>query len=232
MSKLIQLNTNQKTIFIGDIHGDLETLDKILKLYNPIQNRLVFLGDYVDRGDKSKEVLDILFELKHRYVDNIIMLMGNHEAYPVIFFKPTNFWEGIEKNEALYQYYSKNLVDLPLSVSLGNIIALHAAIPDVNNIEEINSTPIDAYNENFIRMIWADFADNVTGNERRPTFDKNYFTRIMDSIGKKILIRSHDPYVNVSMFDGRCITLMTSRFYSSKKRIAIVSGEDIKIEYI
>ncbi|MEK6646588.1 MAG: metallophosphoesterase family protein [Candidatus Firestonebacteria bacterium] len=232
MSKLIQLNTEQKTIFIGDIHGDLETLNKILELYNPIENRLVFLGDYVDRGNKSKEVLDILFELKNRYANNIIMLMGNHEAYPVIFFKPTNFWEATEKDEAMYKYYSQNLVSLPLAVSIGNIIALHAALPDIANIEEISNIPIDAYNQNFIRMIWADFADNVTGKERRPTFDQNYFTKIMDSIGKKILIRSHDPKANVSMFNERCITLMTSRFYSQGKRIAIVSGEDIKIEYI
>ena len=55
----------------------------------------------------------------------------------------------------MYKYYSQNLVSLPLAVSIGNIIALHAALPDIANIEEISNIPIDAYNQNFIRMIWG-----------------------------------------------------------------------------
>ena len=63
--KIDSIKHRAKKQFLLEIFmGDLETLNKILELYNPIENRLVFLGDYVDRGNKSKEVFDILFELK------------------------------------------------------------------------------------------------------------------------------------------------------------------------
>jgi serine/threonine protein phosphatase 1 len=65
---------------VGDIHG---CLDKVLRLldvlnYDPAEDRLMFLGDYIDRGPDSKGVLDLLLRLQHENPDNIF-LMGNHE---------------------------------------------------------------------------------------------------------------------------------------------------------
>jgi serine/threonine protein phosphatase 1 len=42
-------------------------------------DKLILLGDYIDRGDKSKEVVDFIMALKDRGFD-VIPLMGNHEA--------------------------------------------------------------------------------------------------------------------------------------------------------
>ena len=69
-----------KIFAVGDIHG---CYDKLLRLmerlpYDPGRDTLVFLGDYIDRGSRSKEVMAYLSKLKHR-VKNMIMLMGNHE---------------------------------------------------------------------------------------------------------------------------------------------------------
>jgi serine/threonine protein phosphatase 1 len=61
---------------IGDIHGELHLLDRLLKQvlrFDPEQ--LVFVGDYVDRGSQSREVVDRLMGLGER----AICLMGNHE---------------------------------------------------------------------------------------------------------------------------------------------------------
>jgi len=65
---------------VGDVHG---CLDKVLRLldslnYDPAQDRLIFLGDYIDRGPNSKGVLDLLMQLQHENAANIF-LMGNHE---------------------------------------------------------------------------------------------------------------------------------------------------------
>jgi serine/threonine protein phosphatase 1 len=67
---------------IGDIHGCLDHLIHLLDLVNPDLNRhkLVFVGDYVDRGPQSSGVVDYIIDLKKKYnPENIICLMGNHE---------------------------------------------------------------------------------------------------------------------------------------------------------
>lgn len=65
---------------IGDIHGcfdQFRTLfeDKMNALTN---DRIILLGDYIDRGEKSREVIDYIMSLKENGF-NIITLIGNHE---------------------------------------------------------------------------------------------------------------------------------------------------------
>ena len=65
---------------IGDIHG---SLDRLVALMDKIgidgsDNRLVFLGDYIDRGPSSFEVVEYLLDLRKRH-RNTVFLKGNHE---------------------------------------------------------------------------------------------------------------------------------------------------------
>ena len=63
----------------GDIHGELEKLDELLESM-PLEkgDRLVFLGDYIDRGPDSAGVIDRLIGLREQY--ECIFLLGNHES--------------------------------------------------------------------------------------------------------------------------------------------------------
>jgi serine/threonine protein phosphatase 1 len=65
---------------IGDIHGCRDKLARLLEMlhYDPAADRLIFLGDYIDRGPDSKGVIDMMLELQHENTANIF-LMGNHE---------------------------------------------------------------------------------------------------------------------------------------------------------
>jgi serine/threonine protein phosphatase 1 len=68
---------------IGDIHGRLESLERLLDQINPDlpRDRLLFVGDYIDRGSQSKEVVDYIISLKNQAPPGrIICLKGNHEA--------------------------------------------------------------------------------------------------------------------------------------------------------
>lgn len=61
---------------IGDIHGELALLDRLLESiarFNP--ELIVFVGDLIDRGPQVKEVVDRIMDLDTRTVK----LMGNHE---------------------------------------------------------------------------------------------------------------------------------------------------------
>jgi serine/threonine protein phosphatase 1 len=64
------------TWIIGDIHGMYDPLRVLIdRLDNEWLDKFVFLGDYIDYGPSSKEVLDLIIGLG----DKAICLMGNHE---------------------------------------------------------------------------------------------------------------------------------------------------------
>ncbi len=68
---------------IGDLHGCLAPLKRLLENLEPDlhQDRLLFVGDYIDRGPDSRGVVDYILGLKARYpAENIICLKGNHEV--------------------------------------------------------------------------------------------------------------------------------------------------------
>jgi serine/threonine protein phosphatase 1 len=74
---------SSKTVAIGDIHGNHEKLivmyDKLVSLgFAPDSDLLVQVGDLVDGGEKSKEVVEWAIEHKQRY-PHWQFLMGNHE---------------------------------------------------------------------------------------------------------------------------------------------------------
>jgi serine/threonine protein phosphatase 1 len=69
-----------KIFAIGDIHGCYEKLrDLLARLpYQPGRDRLVFLGDYINRGPDTAKVLGLLSDLQERD-PSLVALLGNHE---------------------------------------------------------------------------------------------------------------------------------------------------------
>lgn len=67
-----------RTLAIGDIHGCLAPLKTLWKTVNPQpEDRVIFMGDYVDRGPDSKGVIDFLIGLPSEL--DVTFLTGNHE---------------------------------------------------------------------------------------------------------------------------------------------------------
>lgn len=65
---------------IGDIHGALKALKQLVERMAPLpQDRLIFLGDYVDGWSESAAVLDYLVELDQQY--DCLFMKGNHDAW-------------------------------------------------------------------------------------------------------------------------------------------------------
>jgi serine/threonine protein phosphatase 1 len=64
---------------VGDIHGEREKLEALLAEL-PLRegDRLVFVGDYVDRGPDSKGVVDLLVRFGREWP--CVFLLGNHES--------------------------------------------------------------------------------------------------------------------------------------------------------
>ncbi len=84
---------------IGDIHGNLELLQRLLEKIQPdlARDQLVFMGDYIDRGPTPKGVVDYVLDLKRQaQPQEVICLKGNHEAMFL------NFLQGRELELFLY----------------------------------------------------------------------------------------------------------------------------------
>ncbi|MDB5256337.1 MAG: pphA [Chitinophagaceae bacterium] len=69
-----------RTIVISDIHGCFLTLEKLLHSihYQPTDHLLI-LGDLIDRGPRSKEVLDLFLSIRAKS-QRLTILRGNHEV--------------------------------------------------------------------------------------------------------------------------------------------------------
>ena len=72
--------TIERLIAIGDIHGCFDQLYEliIIKIGIKKDDKIVLLGDYIDRGPDSKGVLDLIMKLIDEGYD-LIPIMGNHE---------------------------------------------------------------------------------------------------------------------------------------------------------
>jgi len=85
---------------IGDIHGRFDLLTKALaeiEARSPSPTRIVFLGDYIDRGPQSREVVETLMAGPKRAGDEWICLRGNHEQMMIDAYRePLNpgWWLG------------------------------------------------------------------------------------------------------------------------------------------
>lgn len=66
---------------IGDIHGCFDQFRTLFEVKIKARNedRIILLGDYIDRGEKSREVIDYIMSLQENGFD-IITLLGNHEV--------------------------------------------------------------------------------------------------------------------------------------------------------
>lgn len=98
---------------VGDIHGRVDLLTKLCaKIANDMKTRsydrasIVFLGDYIDRGFHSREVIDGLISLKMTDV-NVVCLAGNHEDMMLKFLEDpaeAQLWLGVGGLATLASY--------------------------------------------------------------------------------------------------------------------------------
>lgn len=83
-----------RLVAIGDIHGCVHTLKDLLNRvsYSSQTDTLVFIGDYIDRGYFSYEVVDMLIKLQHQVgKDKVVCLRGNHEQMAIDAYRHGNY---------------------------------------------------------------------------------------------------------------------------------------------
>lgn len=134
---IIKINT--PVLIAGDIHGNFNDVRaivvKFMELYKENNKiKLLFLGDYIDRGDYSIEVITFLFYLKIKYPNNIFLLRGNHETEIDKFYSNSlyNDLRGLFKSSfnEKYEMYLNCFAKLPIIAIIDNrYFCSHGGIP-------------------------------------------------------------------------------------------------------
>lgn len=221
-----------KTMVVGDLHGDLNTLKKIIQeFFHGKFKTLLFLGDYIDRGAKQVEVINVLFYYKKKMPNRIILLRGNHED-PII-NRQYGFYDEIRlkfsNNKEIFRRYNQVFSRLPIAALTWNkIFCVHAGIPEgLECIEEINFLP---QNQEVIKhpiisqLLWNDpkekgknFKKSNRGQGIK-TFGKEAFSNFIERNQIKYIIRSHEKFKNgyKKYFNDKLISIFSSQSYSKK----------------
>jgi len=136
----VDVKRYRKAVVIGDIHGDIDTLIEILR-YIEIDSTMgddtvmIFLGDYVDRGDKQLETLVFITKLKAVYGERVITLRGNHEPPESLPVYPHDYPYVLRarfggSSEHVYSLSKKIFDLLPYAAVYQSVAAfLHGGVP-------------------------------------------------------------------------------------------------------
>jgi len=171
----------ERLFAIGDIHGCFDPLKEMVEAEIKIRksDKLILLGDYIDRGYQSKEVIDFILNLQDKGF-NIVTLIGNHESMLLDALEnehylsnwilngaaETLFSFGINSLKELQQEYIGFFKSLLFYHSIGQFIFVHAGFND-----EISEPFEDRY-----QMIWS----------RRENYSNPVFK-------EKIIVHGHTP---------------------------------------
>lgn len=128
LKAVIRMETKVRTIFVSDIHGCLDEFNELLKKlqYDWQNDRLILLGDLLDRGPDSVGVVKRAREL------NLECLMGNHEHKFVKWYRSQGSKVDVYDRRDYYTKLSDEDIqyihNMPTYIELDDVIAVHAGV--------------------------------------------------------------------------------------------------------
>jgi len=146
----------------GDVHGQFHDLLRLFEYGGfPPEANYLFLGDYVDRGKQSLEVVSLLFAYKIKYPENFFILRGNHECSSIN--RIYGFYDECRRRYSvkLWKSYCNAFDCLPCCAIIDDkIICMHGGLsPELttmNQIANINR-PCDVPDAGLLcDILWSD----------------------------------------------------------------------------
>ena len=227
---LVYLPSQGKVIVVGDLHGDLQSLifileeSRFIRSSPPAREYMIFLGDYGDRGDESVEVYYLILSLKSIFKEKVILLRGNHEGPQDLGVRPHDlpyFLRARYAGEWRKTYESlRELFDsLPHSViAKGKYLMLHGGLPEgITSVSDIAYAQQYHPDKRYLEQIlWSDPGQtpksypSPRGAGR--IFGEKITREVLDRVGVKTLIRSHEPCEGTSLnHKGKVLTLFSRK---------------------
>ena len=220
-------------VIVGDLHGNLHDLLSVLALNGlPPKTKYLFLGDYVDRGQYSIEVITLLLALQRLYPTHVTLLRGNHE------FAATNekygFYDNIMdeyQSKELWQEFNNIFAFLPIAAIINKVYfcvhgGLSPLLQDLNYLEAI-PLPLKVCSPLISDLVWSDpidststFLENPRGHGKE--FGPYVTTNFLTENDFKLIIRAHQcvKYGFEYQLGERVLTIFTASNYAKETNYA------------
>lgn len=221
---------------IGDIHGRLDLLDKILAVCaadtatRPIERLIyVFLGDYIDRGTWSRETIDRLIE--HGAAFELIFLKGNHELIAINCLRdPTliDQWFRLGGRETLASYGVASDILSDRKKTVETQLAFHNALPQshIRFFRELKKS--FTYGDFF--FVHAGVRPDIEltkQTEKDLLWIRAEFLNSNQDFGK-IIVHGHTPIKNIDVRSNR-INIDTGAFATGVLTCLVIEGERLSV---
>ena len=187
----------------GDVHGDFDNVLEIFDIFGkPPEGRYLFLGDYVDRGDKSVETVMILLCYKIKYPDDVFLIRGNHEFEGMY----QNGGFGVElnacyNNSIINKMFTAMFSFIPYAAVVdGRALCVHGGIgPSFKSLKDLEDVkrPITDFSIGSVsNAFWSDpneFVEMYQWSTRGTgfLFGPKALRQFLNNEGLEILIRGH-----------------------------------------
>lgn len=152
---------------MGDLHGQFFDLLRLLEYGGfPPESSYLFLGNYVNGGNRGIEVFLLLALFKIKYPSNVYLLRGNHDS-SIMCNNYGFFHEFSNKySNTTYQAFIECFNALPIAAVVSNtIFCVHGGIsPKIHKLSDILTItrPIVAPEEGPVcDLLWSDPSDNI-----------------------------------------------------------------------
>jgi protein phosphatase len=224
----------------GDLHGNIFDLIRILAIAGiPPRNRFLFLGDYVDRGQYSVEVVALLFSLMLRYPNHVYLIRGNHEfskTNAVYGFKAEIFKTYRTASESLWDCFNECFAWMPIAAIVGkDIFCVHGGIsPLLTSFTQIKTLkrPIESYDFSVLYdLLWSDPSSDILEYQKSTRGNGTVFGPVavrefLAHFNVRVIIRGHECVTNgIELFAGDSVyTVFSSSNYqdSSGNRCGLI----------
>ena len=194
---------------VGDIHGHILDLLRIIKQYHlPPNQRYLFLGDIIDRGNFSLETAVLVLTMKVMYPKDVFVIRGNHEFAEII--DHSSFRSeliNIYNDETLFDSFMECFNYIPIAANVGDYaLCLHGGIgPNfvfVSQIEALQRPITNFENQLVTEILWSDPSNEEDVEYKESPrmmgnlFGKKPLVNCLQRNGFSYLIRGHQCVPN------------------------------------